>query len=521
MILNGDSCRAIERVGHALKYRSLSSFLLTFDLSLELPVSYIKKYENADDDLGATCLTSLKERYNGTIQGFGKEMSRIRDEKKIVQLYLGASEFLGRPKRAAGAVIMAAIVTVSNLAATGFNIAYTSMTLNGFDNRLQMLADKVKMLEENQSIMQNNIELLYEKEEFLGVQKNLLLNYINQVKTVHSCNIVGSEFESQMHRLESDLENIVSALHSNKFLHNLVDFKTLELLTQQSMFRGTIYQIAPTLLFDHAILDLVSFGGNKLTFLITFPHIGDEYEFAEYDIVEAPQQIGFLQDNNYHNSFLMPESVEFDDLQNHVEDIRSSEFCKRKPLYSFCPSVSQRSNCIASVLKNENVSENCPLIHTSLQQPSISYGKSGALINLNPNEDVIDLKTGNSIIDFDDKTRDDSICIFVPKRSKLVLRHQFGQVKLFPRTRIESFEIKPKFKPFKPMKKQMIENLTLDTFHSTKMYKQPKNVYSFYDFWIVYAIAIGSSVLITLLIMAVLLCIVRRFWVVDGRDIFT
>ena len=517
-VLKGDNCRAIEKVGKTLRYDSISSFLLSFDLNLDLPVNFLKRYKDAEDELGVTCLSNINKRVNHTVQGVGKEVSQILDENKILKLFLNAPEFLGRGKRSSGVVVFAILSTIANLAATGFNIAYTSLTMSDFNTRLSLLADKVKLLEENDSVFNNNIELLWEQNQFMGVQKNLLIDHINEIKTVHSCNIIDTDFEALLHRLEVDLSNILEALHSSKFSYKIIDFKTLEILTSQNLFDGTIFQIAPSLLYEHASMSLVSYSNYKITFLVSFPRIGDEYGFTEYNVIEAPRKIGSLQDHTV-NSFVVPITIETDDLENKISEVRSTKFCKRYSSYTFCPDTSPSTNCIASILKNANVSNDCPLLASPSPPPIFTYSRTGALINLQPKEDVIDLKTGKSIFDYD-HDRNANVCVFVPKRSNLVLLHEYGQVRLFPNTRISSFVVKPKFRTLTTPKKPIIDNVTLDTFHSTKVYQRPKALNSFTDYWIVYLIAIGASVLISLIFVLLLICIFRRMGVVDGQNLF-
>ena len=125
-IIPGQTCRAIETVGDTLQIEALESFLLTYNLNSDLPTEFLQRYKEKNDEMGEFCLAELNLRINDSLSRYSLEISHYQDEQFMLEVYLKDPEFQGRGKRASGAVIFAILVSISNFAATGYNLFSTN-----------------------------------------------------------------------------------------------------------------------------------------------------------------------------------------------------------------------------------------------------------------------------------------------------------------------------------------------------------------------------------------------------------
>ena len=518
-LLPGDECRALEPQQGTLKYEEMNSFLVTLNLGSKLSTEYIQKYHEAGDELGVECLGHLEKRVNATVSAFNTRMNEFVKDGQMLELYLTDVSFLGREKRAAGAVIFAVLVSLTNIAATAMNIAYSNIKLTNMDYRLNLMAEKIKILESNQAISHNNMELLFDKNEFLGLQKDLIVNHINEIKTIHSCNVLSMGFETHLHKLEIQLQKVFETLHSKRLSSELINFQTLMSITGQDLFEGTIYRISPFLLYDYSSVEMVSFNNNILTLLVNYPKIGDQFGFMLYDLLEIPSKVGATNGFFQQNSFLLPYDMPIDHVFNSTNVIRTSKYCKTKRSMIVCPDVYSPSFCLESILKGNDSNKLCPKTVLSNSDPRITYTKKGALLKLRPHEYVRGVNIPNDYL----AKEGENLCIFVAKNKKLILGSttEGWNRKIFPGAKMHEFFLPSHFRKLPVVKANLMRNLTLPAFNTTREFLTPQIVQKF-DFYTLALIAVGTSVFVTIILFLILLLMTKKCvaGTTDGAGLF-
>ena len=511
-MIPGEQCRVIEKVGSTLKYDRLDSFLVTIDLNYKEVVNTFEQYKASKDELGEACMEEIIYRLNHSLSEFYDEVSSFKEEKDMLDIYLNDPEFLGREKRSSGAMILAILVSISNFAATGLNIALSQLRLNSFDTRLTLMAERIQALHASQSVISNNLELLFEKDEFLGIQTNLIKNHVNLVKTHHSCIVVSSHMDSMISNMERKMFEIKKSMYSNELSIGLIRKDAISSVTRQALFEQTIYRISPSLLYEYAHADLVSFKGGKATFLVSYPVIGRKYEFDYFEIYEAPQLVG--QTSDLPMGFLMPRHMTLTQLLNNTKIIRSPAYCKLHSLFRACPDVFFKTDCIRSMLLNENISKNCPIKNGT---QAVTYTKTGALIDLGKNDQIFDHKK-QSLLYAGNETNITQ-CLFIPERDQLLFISESSKYPLFPTTKIRHFEVKPIVQRTHIKLHLNVGNLSFPNFNSS-LARQHLTVTQEIDYTFVIGIAIGSSLLFILLFHLIVFLCKHRICVIDGKSLF-
>ena len=130
------------------------------------------------------------------------------------------------------------------------------------------MSHHIANLEDNQELLQTNIDLLFEKNTFLGLQK--IVEHKNDINNLHACDMLKLEFESKLIKFESHLNDSLSAIYKGNLDHSLVDVDALHLITMQSYFIDTIYRINPSLLYRFAKVEIADLSKNKLTITVDF-----------------------------------------------------------------------------------------------------------------------------------------------------------------------------------------------------------------------------------------------------------
>ena len=506
-----NNCRVIEQSDSALKYDRLDSFLLSIDTRFRGVTSVFQQYKASQDALGKECMKEIILRLNNSLSEFSTELENYRDEKIMLDLYLKDPEFLGRKKRSTGAIILAIMISISNFAATGLNIALSQLRLNNFDARLTMMAERIQILQTSQSAILNNLELLFEKDEFLGIQTNLIKEHVNLVQNVHSCNLVAEHVDSMVSNMERKMFEIKDSMYSNRLSIGLIDRKSLSSVTRQALFEHTIYRISPSLLYDYAHADLVSFEKGKATFLISYPVISRKYEYKMYEIYESPKIVG--QTSDFHIGFLAPYHMTLTAILNDTSVIRSPKYCKRQASFRACPDIFFGSNCIHSLLLDKNVSSNCPMKNES---QTVTYTRTGALIDLKQKDKIIDQKSQYLV--YGGNKTNASQCVFLPERSQLTLVSNSKKQTLFPNTKIQRFMVKPIVQS--RVRLFDINNLSLPVFQSN-LTKQSIEIRYNIDYAFVIGVTIGACLLSILLFHAILCLCKHKVCVIDGKNLFS
>ena len=514
----GKRCLALERQMGALTVETQDSFLLTLDVS-SIPVSFRTRYVEKGDERGRKCLDEMSQRVNLSLKSFGDKVSQFKYDNDVLNMYLLDPEFLGRSKKNSGGVIFAILVSIANLFASGANIFMTMSKLQAFENRLDLMSHHIANLEDNQELLQTNIDLLFEKNTFLGLQKNLIVEHMNDINSMHACDMLKLQFESKLIKFESHLNGILSAIYEGKLDHSLVDVDALHLITMQSYFVDTIYRLNPSLLYRFAKVEIADLSKNKLTIMVNFPKILRRFEFDYVSIIDANVANSVNHDLSY--SFLVPHDLNLTDIENHLSDVRSVEYCLKHNRFIACPDVALQPGCVQTILegKNESNFDACLGAEQKNGPYSLKYFGSGALIALRHGSRIRNVET--NLIHLETNQTDDELCVFLPRSKGFVLEWGDEQKNLFPSSRIPSYNIVPNFKLLKSDHTvKPVKNLTLPVYVPTikkaKAISRPLYVDYFYVIGITCATTFGALLLI-LLISAML---IYKCCVVDIRALY-
>ena len=298
-------------------------------------------------------------------------------------LHLYLQSFLKKGKRDVGSLTLASFMSISSLVASSLNIAFSENRRNALNNRFQAMDALLTDLKDGQNILSNNVRILKENEEFLGLETQLVVYHLNLLQSVHSCEVMDLNFEIQIGKFESRLGDLLAAVYDHKLRHTMISRRLLEEMTMQNYFGDMIYRISPSLLYELARIDLLSFENGKLNFAITFPVIGRTFEYKLVNILEAPQKL-VMSLPSIHNfrSFLIPFDMELANVTNNVNEIRSARSCIETETFLACPSNEiEDFSCVASMFGSE---KECLVNNVALKEFAFQYDyrQKGALINL-------------------------------------------------------------------------------------------------------------------------------------------
>ena len=457
-------------------------------------------------------MATMNVRINESLALFKAEITQYQDEQYMISIYLTDPEFQGRRKRVSGAILFAVLVSISNFAASGYNIFSTNYRLNGFEQRLALMADKVQLLESNLLTFHENSELLFEKNNFLGLRQSVLLNHVDTIKQIHACNIVDLRLDSMIQNLEDELSSVIDSLSSKRLTHKLIKREILYEITKQPLFKNTIYRIAPSVLYDYARTEFVSFRNNKLTLLVNFPIITDDIRFNIFSISESPKFVGRMELDELNN-FMSPKHLSIDEVVSNASVIRSTRHCLRHPKFTACPDVSFSTKCVASILTENDVENVCPIIQSDSR---ITYSKTGALINLSQNERIYDKMSKRNLYSNANGSR---MCVFLPQRSGIVFIGTDRKFELFPKNVRTHFQIKPQIKISDRKVSPFVNNLTLPPFSSNRTLTPPMFMPKI-DYGFLIGIVTATAVGITFLVNLIVLCFRYRVCTLNANNLF-
>ena len=451
-ILPGSGCRALERVGGALTIQSQDSFLVSLSLGFEVPNGLLTEYEKTDNN-GKNCLIAMKDKFATIFESFENKIVELRKDRDILNIYLTDEQFLGKAKRVSGSVIFAILSAFANVFATALGVVTSVSNKNNIDARLNLLSS----LNVNQRVAQRNVKMLYEKNEFIGMQKNLMLDHINLIANVHSCDILSLNFDTQLLRYENNLEKIASALYSGNLDDSILSHETLREIMQQSFFDNTIFEVSPSLFYKFAKIEIVSLENGHLTIMINFPRIIRQFDYDFVNIISTHSQIEYVQSESF-DSFLIPHSLNLSSIAHHKDEIKSSAHCINHFSFKACPINSLQSNIFDTLFFDSNATQ----VKNDLKKRdfAIQLFKSGALVQFK--KDVL-IEDENSKVLFEVNDTVESMCVFVPRRKGIVLHANNRKKVLFPSSKLVRFDVKPRFR-IEKVQHTKIENLTLPTF---------------------------------------------------------
>merc|ERR1712228_309391 len=99
-------------------------------------------------------------------------------------------------------MVLAFFMSVSSLVASSLNIAISETRWNVLNSRFQAMDALLTDIRNGQNTLSNNIKILEENEEFLGLETQLVVDHLNLLQSVHSCEVMDLNFEIQIGKLK-------------------------------------------------------------------------------------------------------------------------------------------------------------------------------------------------------------------------------------------------------------------------------------------------------------------------------
>ena len=187
----------------------------------------------------------------------------------MTDLYLNRFA-LTRPKRVdAGSIAL--LLSALSFAVSSTGLVITQGQIQDIHTRLDTMSRYIDEMKEYQKLMNENLSFLYKENQFVGVETNLLINYVNALKTIHSCQFINFYLEAVMNRLDDKLSDIFDNILDRKLSNEIIDRNILDNITSHRYFSKTIYMVNPSALYSFGQIDAISFKDMKLTMLLTFP----------------------------------------------------------------------------------------------------------------------------------------------------------------------------------------------------------------------------------------------------------
>ena len=517
-VFDGQSCRVLKSEAGVFGIGSLGTFILTIDLNLDLPDEFLKRYRNVNDTLGARCSERIKLRYNQSLSAFENKIRNLKNEQDSLYLYIHDNQFLGRKPRDAG-TIFAIIVSIANALATSLNIFVSQTTLHDLNARLDLLSRTIVSLQNSQEALRNNIDFLHEEASFLGIEKNLIVNHLNAMHTIHSCEIVSLDFESRIADFEMKLDKILTMVYENQLSHHMIDRNTLETITMHHSFKDTLYRVSPSKLYEFSKVRFIDSTNEKISFLIVYPEISRTYSYNLVTMLEAPQRIVFSYSNpELENSFLLPTDIALNNISRNLDTVRSTDGCKVNHMFFACPAhTSITDSCFRSLFSNTTA--NCFSTRIDVTQPfHYRYDKlrESVLVRLDHNSQIV--KDDKLLFSLNDSN--DTMCILLNRQRNLKIESGMKSVTLFPNARVFSHRKKPLVQKYLV---NSISKLSLPHHNRTKSFV-PMHIDPIAQFPTNHLMTLAifvSSALVLIFVSILCLCCCFKFLIIDGRKLFS
>ena len=521
MLLNHLPCRALISQKKILGMDGVGQILLSFDLNANLPKQLLNAYEKERNVQGKNCLSNMTAQFTLTTESFGQKVERIINENKMTALYLSDSRFVGRAKRIEFGTL-SLLLSVFSFFISTTGLVVNGMRLNSVENRLTIMSQHIDELRKNQATLVTNIEYLYEADEFIGIEKDILVDYVNGVKSTYSCDFLKVYFDAIFANFNSFLEKLLNAASSRNLVHELIDRDILDDVTSHKYFKDSIFLVNPSLLYTLASLDLISFKDGVVTFMLSFPYIRRRYEFKTIVLMESPRKL-LLQKNDFSrfHSFMLPVDVPLHDIGQSTIHLRSMDNCIHTRSFTACDGNSllqyEERMCILSMLAG--VDTHCHMRNVPVFDFNVEYSDGLALLYLKSNVSILDSQ--RQLLH---KTNESSEkCLLFAKKDGVVAKSNFRTEKLFPHKELVTFQVEDQEMEYTYLlEPKVIDNFTRPVFNHTKSYIPmifEKVVDS--DTVQIVAIVLSSIVFVIILIIFIVRfgkC--RRTPVVDGNQLF-
>ena len=422
-VMSSTGCRALEVGENAFELNGHDGVLLVLDLKSIFENRFREGYK--DDIDGEKCLTRMEKRLNGTLSNFRDKVILYHESNNMLNVYLNNPALM--EKRSAGGVAIA--LSILDLVLTGVSYVYTDYRLNALKERILELDEQVNGLLSEQNVVANNQNFLYNEGKLLGIQKKMIVDHINGIEKVHTCDLLFMDFENKILRLEMYLDRILDGIIENKLTNEMIDFNTLELMTLDERFYQTIYRVAPMHLYKLSKIYLHSYTSNRITFVLSFPIINRRFAFKTVNVLETSESLLHGPGNSRRNfRFLIPKDAELNVTDLKVSTFRNADACLDIDGIVACQRdaiLSEYSlDCLKKLLEG-NVSRTC-FGREKQGNVLLAYGKHGVLVHTRSKGEVINSET----YDFVENLEKNS-CSYIPKAENLVLRTKGLKLDLF------------------------------------------------------------------------------------------
>ena len=440
-LLAGSECRGLEKGEKVLDLRGHDSVFLVLDLKSIAP-RVSAGYENRDDKNGRKCLRRIENRLNATLADFRHKVDMHRRSTMALRVYVEDPEHrqvMQEKRSAAGAAVALAIL---DLVVTGVSYVYTDYRLTALKERIYDLDEQINGLIADNSLMTNNQNFIYKENELMGLQKKIIVDYVNKIEYIHSCDLLYVDFENKMLRLELTLKRILDSITHGKLTDDLIDFHTLERMTLDSRFHSTIYRVSTVQLYKLSKLYLHSITADKVTFILSFPIVSRTYSYRSITVLDTNANFlrGTSEKEKYR--FLIPKTTDL--LSVNMSTIRDATNCLNIDNFMACQNDATLPNyayhCVQDLLIG-NVSDNCfgTTKHGDIQ---LTYGKHGVLAHTRYMGTIYDVRTYEILWKLDRKS-----CTYVPKDKNLVLESRGVGFELFQEQMVWDVDWKMKLEP--------------------------------------------------------------------------
>ena len=513
-----DGCRALEVTNHVLEIQSLDQILLVFDTSSTLPLEVVERFSKKGDQLGANCANNMTRRMDAVLEIFEQKIQTFGHEQKLTAIYF--EEFgLAKTKRFEAGSLALLLATISlMLSTTGLVVSQTQ--INDINRRLNTMSDYIDSLKNNQKIINENVAYLFEGQTFIGAEKDLIIEYMNQLKTIHSCDFMSLYFDIALAKLEMRLNVLLKEIISRQFSYDFIDLQSLEKITSHNYFQNSIYLINPSMLYKVGQIDFVSMKDRKLSVLLSFPKIDRAFKYKRVTILESPHELLFdkLNYESFH-SFLMPIDIDLQNVSSDINVLRSGQNCIKNNLFEACDGNGKltygNTLCIAGLFKG--IDSHCSKSNPFVFDFHIAYSKEGALLNMKNDAFVKDMVTQKILYK---STTENPKCIYLTARDNLIVKSIFRKEHLFPMTL--SFKVVSKHYDLIHDIREM-DNFTSPVYNHTKTYT-PIVIADVVDSEVLEIVAISVSTFVMVLIIIFIMIKLggcKKRETINGNELFS
>ena len=98
---------------------------------------------------------------------------------------------------------------------------------NSINDRLKVMSQHIESLKKAQRLINNNVEYLYEENKFIGIQKKAMVDYVNSLKNIHSCDYIRLMYDSINQKMQNQYDDILESVFQRKLSHTILDNNAL------------------------------------------------------------------------------------------------------------------------------------------------------------------------------------------------------------------------------------------------------------------------------------------------------